>query len=296
MSRGKDRELDGKRVLVTGAARGIGAAVSRALADRGARVALVGLEPELLREHADALRGTWHEADVSDAAAVRKAVAAAAAALGGLDVVFANAGIANFAPLRSMDPAQMRRVLDVNTVGVFHTLQAALPHLIESKGYALVNASVAACGGPPGFGAYAASKAAAEAIGDVLRQEVRHLGVDVGVCYFAFIDTDMVRTADALPGFKFVREHLPGPLRSTSPLSGAVEAAVRGIARRKTRVVFPGGLKALLPMRWLLTLTTPRQMSPLMPEIERLCAETDATYGGVSPTTERPEELARGHA
>jgi NAD(P)-dependent dehydrogenase (short-subunit alcohol dehydrogenase family) len=294
----KGSKLAGRRVLITGAARGIGAGVARTLAERGAQVALVGLEPELLRAGAQALgdRAVWAEADVADAAALTRAIDDVARKLGGLDAVFANAGIANFAPLRSMDPAQLRRVLDVNVVGVFHTLHAAMPHLVASRGYALVNASLAAALGPPGFGAYAASKAAVESMGDVLRQEVRHLGVDVGVCYYGFIDTDMVDSACAHPAFALMRDRLPLPVRRTTPLADAVAGAVRGIERRATRVVVPGGLKALLPMRWLLALSTPRQTSPAMPEIERLCAETDARYGGVAPTTERPDDLRRGAA
>jgi NAD(P)-dependent dehydrogenase (short-subunit alcohol dehydrogenase family) len=294
----KGSKLEGRRVLITGAARGIGAAVARALAERGARVALVGLEPELLRAGAQAIgeRAVWHEADVTDAAAVARATDDVAARLGGLDAVFANAGIANFAPLRAMDTAQMRRVLDVNVLGVFHTLHAALPHLVASRGYALLNASLAAALGPPGFGAYSASKAAVESMGDVLRQEVRHLGVDVGVSYYGFIATDMVDGADSHPGFAHMRTRLPPPVRRTTPLAEAVAAAVRGIEKRATRVIVPGGLKALLPLRWLLALSTPRQMSPAMPEIERLCAETDARYGGVAPTTERPDDLRRGAA
>jgi NAD(P)-dependent dehydrogenase (short-subunit alcohol dehydrogenase family) len=294
----KGSKLAGQRVLITGAARGIGAGVARALAERGARVALVGLEPDLLRAGAQAIgeRAVWHEADVTDPAAVARAVDDVATRLGGLDVAFANAGIANFAPLRSMDAGQLRRVLDVNVLGVFHTLHAALPHLVASRGYALVNASLAAALGPPGFGAYAASKAAAESLADVLRQEVRHLGVDVGVTYFGFIATDMVEGADSHPGFAHMRTRLPPPVRKTASLADAVAGTIRGIEKRATRVVVPGALKALLPLRWLLALSTPRQMSPAMPEIERLCAETDARFGGVAPTTEHPGDLRRGAA
>jgi NAD(P)-dependent dehydrogenase (short-subunit alcohol dehydrogenase family) len=297
MRNGSDRGFAGKRVLVTGAARGIGAGVVRALAERGAHVALVGLEPEHLRAEAESIgaAATWHEADVTDAHALGDAVNAAAAHMGGLDVAFANAGIAAFAPLRTMDPAQLRRVIDVNVFGVFHTLRATLPHLIASKGYVLVNASLAAGLSAAGLGAYSASKAAAEAMADALRQEVRHVGVDVGVCYFGWIDTDMVRGAGEHPGFRYLRQHLPPPIKSTLPLGDAVDAAVRGIAKRSSRVIAPRGLRALLPLRWMLAVSTPRQTSSLMPEIERLSAESDARFGGVTPTTEHPEDLAGPH-
>src|SRR5262249_47967194 len=151
------------------------------------------------------------ECDVSDAAATARAIDEVAAKLGGIDVLFANAGIANFGPLGTMDPAQFRRVFEVNCFGVFHAVRAALPHLVRSRGYALLNASASALLAPPGFGAYGPSKAAVESLGDVLRQEVRHLGVDVGVTYFGFTATDMVGAAEELfPAFARVVERLPG--------------------------------------------------------------------------------------
>jgi len=92
----------------------------------------------------------------------------------------------------------------------------------------LLNASISAALAPPGFGAYGASKAAVEALGNVLRQETRHLGVDVGVCYFGFIDTDLVGTANAVyPAFRLMKENLPPPAGMLVPLSTAVEAAIR---------------------------------------------------------------------
>jgi len=291
----KPSQLDGKCVLITGAARGIGAGAARALAARGARVALVGLEPAHLREVAAGCGhgAVWYEADVTDASALAGAIDTAAAALGGLDAVFANAGIGSFQPLRTMDPAQLRRVFEVNTFGVFHTIRAALPHVIARQGYVLLNASVSAVSAIPGFGAYAPSKAAVEMMGDILRQEVRHLGVDVGVCYFSFTDTDLVRSSHVHPALRLLREHMPPPLRTDTPLSVVVDAVVRAVERREKRVVVPRSLRAILPMRWMLALTLPRAAAPLMPEVERLCAETDQRFGGSTPTTEDPEALLR---
>ena len=101
--------------------------------------------------------------------------------------------------VRSTDPAAFERTIEINLLGVWRTVRAALPHVIERQGYVLVIASLAAAVHGPGMAAYSASKAGAEAFADSLRVEVKHLGVDVGVGYFAFIDTDMVRGGDAHP-------------------------------------------------------------------------------------------------
>ena len=108
--------LQGKTVLVTGAARGIGAEAARQIAARGARVSLVGLEPEELEKVAhecgdDAL---WFETDVTDYDAVERAVSATVEEAGGIDVVVANAGIGAGGPMRYIDPAVFERVIQVN--------------------------------------------------------------------------------------------------------------------------------------------------------------------------------------
>ena len=108
--------MTGKVVLITGASRGIGAAVARRLARQGATLALVGLEPgELAKVAADCGRDAgWWEADVTDPGSLRRAVEAIAERYGRIDVVVANAGIAAPGFSRSMDPAMWERVLDVD--------------------------------------------------------------------------------------------------------------------------------------------------------------------------------------
>src|SRR5205085_12050486 len=119
------RPLSERRVLITGAARGIGAATARRLAERGARLALVGLEPELLEQvAADCGNAPVWECDVTDRAKVEEVVNAAADALGGLDVVVANAGIAAQMPVVGGDVEVWDRTLAVNLGGVFNTLRA----------------------------------------------------------------------------------------------------------------------------------------------------------------------------
>ena len=233
------RALAGRTVLVTGAARGIGAETARQMAGLGARVALVGLEPELLdalaRELGDAAAA--FPADVRDADQLEAAVAAAVTRFGGIDVVIANAGVATGGSVDAVTDEDFERTVDVNLLGVWRTVRVTLPHLVERRGYLLLVASFAAVFPPPQLTAYSASKAGVEALGDSLRVELRRVGVDVGVAYFGFIDTDMVRSAYVeQPGFeRLVRSTGFSPL----PVQAAAAALVRGVDRRARRVVLP---------------------------------------------------------
>jgi NAD(P)-dependent dehydrogenase (short-subunit alcohol dehydrogenase family) len=155
----RDETLAGRRVFITGAARGIGAHTARRLHARGARVALAGLEPELLEPvAAECGDAPWRPCDVSDRGEVEAAVALAVERLGGLDVVMANAGVAAQLPLVGGDPEIFERILAVNALGVYYTLRAAGPHISHPHGYALAIASLAAAIHPPLMGAYSASK------------------------------------------------------------------------------------------------------------------------------------------
>jgi NAD(P)-dependent dehydrogenase (short-subunit alcohol dehydrogenase family) len=255
MSKTQSIPLEGRRVLITGAARGIGAETARRLHGRGARVALAGLEPELLAQVArDCGDAPWSACDVTDRAQVEDAVESAAQRLGGLDVVMANAGVAAPLPLVGGDPEIFERTIAVNLLGVYYTLRAAGPHISHSRGYALPIASLAAALHAPMMGAYNASKAAVEALGNTLRIEIRPSGARVGVGYFGFIDTDMVKRGfetraaqQAAQGRARRRGVPPG----TVPLKVAVDAIERGIERRSRRVTAPRGIAAALPLRML---------------------------------------------
>jgi NAD(P)-dependent dehydrogenase (short-subunit alcohol dehydrogenase family) len=251
---GDGRVLHGKVIMVTGAARGIGAGSARLLAAAGARVALVGLEGELLREVAASCgddASAW-DADVTDPAALDAVVAGIAGRYGGLDAVVANAGIAPAGFVRSMDPAAFDRTIEVNLLGVWRTVRAALPRIIERRGYVLVISSAAAIAHLPGMAAYSASKAGVEAFADWVRAEVRHLGVAVGVAYFSWIGTDMVRGADEHPVFGPVRGAIPGPFGRTYPPEAACAAVLRAVTRRSRTVEVPASVRALRLCRGLL--------------------------------------------
>jgi NAD(P)-dependent dehydrogenase (short-subunit alcohol dehydrogenase family) len=244
-------EIKGKTVFITGAARGIGAESARRLGARGANVALAGLEPEELARVA-AQCGTnaaWFECDVTDWSALERAVEGTVERFGGIDVVMANAGIAPAGMTRSMDPRAFERTLEINLMGVWRTVRTCLPQVIERRGYVLVIASLAAALHAPGMAAYAASKAGAEAFANSLRTEVRHLGVDVGVCYFGFIDTDLVRGADEHPAIGKLRKEIPGPIGRTYPVSSVGKAVAEGIERRARWIAVPGWVRPLLVLR-----------------------------------------------
>src|SRR4051794_14863574 len=256
-----------QRILITGAARGIGAETARRLASRGHRLALLGLEPELLEEVAGGHH--WQEVDVTDRDALTSAIDEAAGKLGGLDVVMANAGVASAGMFGSSDADEWERVIDINLIGVRRTLHAALPHVLASRGYLLPVASMAAIAHAPMMSAYCTTKAGVEAMANCLRVEVAHRGVDVGVAYFSWIDTEMVRGVDARPTFSYMRSRLKGPFGKTYPVGDAAQAIVDGIEARSRIVTAPEWVRYMLPLRGLVQRVAERETLSQMPDIER---------------------------
>jgi NAD(P)-dependent dehydrogenase (short-subunit alcohol dehydrogenase family) len=272
----------GRVALISGAARGIGAATARVLARRGYRLSLVGLEPEALAALADELGGdhAWFEVDVTDQAQLESAVAGTVERLGGIDVVVANAGIASYGTVRQTPPHVFQRVVDINLTGAFRTVQAALPHVAERRGYLLIIASMASFTALGGLAAYCASKAGADALAGSLRQEVAHRGVAVGSAHPSWIDTDMVRDVAAdLATYRRMRAMLPWPMRATTSVEECAEAIADGIERRARRIYVPRAaqivqwlrpLLASAPAEWAVLRITGRLMPQMEAEVDSL--------------------------
>jgi NAD(P)-dependent dehydrogenase (short-subunit alcohol dehydrogenase family) len=238
-ARGAQR-LDGKVAVVTGAARGLGAALALRLAQRGAQVALVGLEAaELENAAADcapyAPARAW-VADVTDHDRMRAVADEIAGHYPQVDIVVANAGIAAGGLFSDTDPAVFGRVIEVNLLGSVTTARVFLPVLTASGGYFLQVASLAALAHSPLMAAYCASKAGVEAFAHSLRAEVAHQGVGVGIAYLTWTDTDMVRATDEDSVLKEMRSRLPWPASRTAPLAPAADRIVAGIARRSAHI------------------------------------------------------------
>jgi NAD(P)-dependent dehydrogenase (short-subunit alcohol dehydrogenase family) len=247
-------DVAGKTVFVTGAARGIGAGVAERMHQRGANVALVGLEPDRLADRAAALgdRAVWFEADVSDSAALEAAAAGTVERFGGIDVAVANAGLSFIGSVQDQPIDQWVRTIEVNLLGVYRTDRAVLPHVVRSGGYVLNVASLAAVLHLPLMSAYTASKAGCEAMTDALRIELSTTRARAGCAYFGFIDTDLVRGAYEHPATQASHALQPTFAKRPVPLSAAVDAIDRGIARRAARLWAPGFVGPAMRVRGLL--------------------------------------------
>ncbi|MEU8889414.1 SDR family oxidoreductase [Streptomyces sp. NPDC048442] len=243
--------LEGQVAVVTGAARGVGELLARKLSARGANVALIGLEPELLKDVTGRLHteSDWWYADVTDHEAMARVAREVKERFGKVDVVVANAGVASGGPFVDSDPEAWRRVIEVNLVGGAVTARAFLPVLMESRGYFLQIASLAAITPAPMMSAYCASKSGVEAFAHCLRAEVGYKGVRVGVGYLSWTDTDMVRGADQDDVMRELRQRLPWPANRTYPLGPAVDRIVAGIERRSAHVYAQWWLRGMQSVR-----------------------------------------------
>ncbi|MGE0448510.1 MAG: SDR family oxidoreductase [Vicinamibacterales bacterium] len=178
-------DLRGRTALVTGASRGIGLAVARALSSHGAHVAITGRDRSTLEQAAGAVADAGGSvspvvADVRDAAQAQHAVDEAASRHGGIDIVVNNAGVGVFANVADMTLEQWMQVLGTNLIGVFNVCHAAIPQLRRRGGGTIVNISSLAGKNPfVGGAAYCASKAGLNAFTEALMQEVRHENIRV---------------------------------------------------------------------------------------------------------------------
>jgi len=284
-------DVNGKVALITGGARGIGYETARQLHQRGASVALLDVDADEVREAAERIgeRTIGIVADVTDAGAMRAAVAETVERFGGLDIAMANAGIAppTMATMRSVPSEEWERVIEVNLLGVWHTVRAALPQVSERKGHIVVVASVAAFANGMLGSSYMVSKAAAEQMGRALRTELVPFGASASVAYFGWVDTKMVQDAFAKPGAGVLEEIAPAFLmrRITPPKAGA--AVVKGIEERAPRIFAPKWWRYLSALRGLMNPLLDRR-SERDPRIASAIREAEARQATASESSATP--------
>jgi NAD(P)-dependent dehydrogenase (short-subunit alcohol dehydrogenase family) len=280
--------IQDKVIFITGGARGIGAEVAQRLRNKGAKLVLTDLDEAALATLAGQLGGDEHVltavADVRDLPAMQAAAAKAVERFGGIDVVVANAGIASYGSVLQVDPEALKRVLDVNLLGVFHTVRATLPAVIDRRGYVLIVSSLAAFAAAPGMAPYDMSKAGNEHLANALRLEVAHLGVSVGSAHMSWIDTALVRDSKAdMPAFDRLLAALPWPLNKTTSVDKCASAFVKGIEGRKSRVYCPRWVGL---MRWLKpVLSTPLGELPVRKAAAELMPQMDAEVAALGRST-----------
>jgi NAD(P)-dependent dehydrogenase (short-subunit alcohol dehydrogenase family) len=235
-------DLNGKVALVTGAARGIGFETARQLHLRGASVAVIDLDPDLAREAAERIgpRAIGIGADVTDMGAMQAAIAETVERFGWLDIAVANAGIAQMklATVRGIGSEEWERVFEVDLLGVWRTVRAALPQIVQRKGHVVVTSSVYAFANGVLNSPYAVAKAGVESLGRALRSELTPLGASASVAYFGWVDTKLVQDAFANNEGR-MEQNLPDFLRKRITPDEAGAAVVRGIEARAPRIFAP---------------------------------------------------------
>jgi NAD(P)-dependent dehydrogenase (short-subunit alcohol dehydrogenase family) len=217
---------------------------------------VVDLDANEAREAAERIgeRAIGIAADVTDAGAMRAAVAETVKRFGGLDVAMANAGLAppSIATMRSVPAEEWERVIEVNLLGVWHTVRAALPQISEREGHIVVVASVAAFANGMLGSSYMTSKAGVEQMGRALRTELMPLGASASVAYFGWVDTRMVQDTFARPGANVLEEIAPDFLMKRITPTQAGAAVVKGIEERAPRIFAPRWWRYLSALRGLL--------------------------------------------
>jgi NAD(P)-dependent dehydrogenase (short-subunit alcohol dehydrogenase family) len=257
-------DLNGKVALVTGAARGIGYETARQIHLRGGSVAVLDLDPERSREAAERIgeRALGIGADVTDHGAMQAAVAEIVERFGGLDVAVANAGIAQstIATVRGIGAEEWERVFEVDMLGVWRTVRAALPQVVERRGHIVVTSSAYAF--VNGFlnSPYAVAKAGVESLGRSLRTELTPLGASASVAYFGWVDTGLVQEAKERPHADRLEQNLPSFLSKRIQPSEAGAAVVRGIEERAPRIFAPKWWRYVSALRGVINPLLDRRM------------------------------------
>ena len=271
--------LPGKIALVTGGARGIGAATVEKLLAAGASVAVVDRD---IPEHTlTSERVLLLSADVTDYEAMVECVRRTVEKFGALDIVIANAGITPPpSTIRTIDRNVFDTVMAVNFGGVLNTVRACADDIVAGGGHIMLVSSCAAF--TPGMGGapYMVSKAAVEQLGRALRIELAAVGATAGLAYYGVVDTELARgTLDENPIGVRIGKLLPWPLNRRLSSDRAAELLVRSVCARRARLIAPA---VWLPYFWLRgildhvlawKLTRDRTVAKIMRELEETAAQ-----------------------
>ena len=239
--------LQDKIVLITGATGGIGAATARELYARGADLVLTDLSQsaiDALAAEFDPDRTLPLVLDVTDAAAAKAVVEQAVAKFGRLDVVFANAGISWRAAPSSMvecDETEFEKIVEVDFLGVWRTVKAALPQIVQNKGQVVITSSLYAYVNGMINAPYAASKAAVEMLGRALRAELAGTGATASVLYPGWIQTPLAEVAFGGNDLatQLVLIAFPAPLRHQITPDKVARGLADGLQNRRARIMVP---------------------------------------------------------
>ncbi len=232
------REVRDRVVVITGAGGGIGGSLARAFTNRGAKTALLDLDPTRLEAVAGSLRPAEVLpllCDVTDPAACRRAIETVIETWGGVDILVANAGISHRSALRETDLAVIRRVVEVNLFGAIHCTVAALESITRRRGAILAISSVAGFAPLMGRTGYAASKHALHGFFDSLRAELHGTGVDITLACPSFVETGM--DSRNLAGDGGTLQHAKQLIGKPSDPDDVARQLIRAVERRKRLLV-----------------------------------------------------------
>jgi NAD(P)-dependent dehydrogenase (short-subunit alcohol dehydrogenase family) len=248
-------DLLGKVVLITGGTGGIGSTTARELLRRGAKVAIVDINPETpqIAKRMSSHSAMGAVADVRVRSELDLAVASVVDRFGRVDVAIANAGIlSRAATLRTTPTSSIESLLAVNVTGVVNTVQAAMDQVIAHRGQFVLISSVFAFINGMGTIPYAMSKAAVEQLGRGLRVELAAHGVSTTIAYFSLIDTNMIKHGvDEDPVVGDLLGTLPRAMLKRLAPETAAAALANGIAHRAPRVMVPSRWKPMSALRGL---------------------------------------------
>ncbi len=292
-------DLNGKVALVTGAARGIGFETARQMQMRGASVAVLDLDPQQARDAAERIgtRTIGIGADVTDQGAMMAAVAEVVETFGGLDCAVANAGIAQkeISTVYAMSGEEWERVVEVDLLGVFRTVRAVMPQIVERRGHIGLVSSVYAFANGVANTPYAVAKPGVESLGRALRVELAHHGASATVAYFGWVDTTMVQDAFAQPDVQTLNAGTPAFLTKRIQPDEAAAAFVRGIEERAPRVFAPKWWRYVSALRGIINPVLDRlqereaKTQALMKDIDsRVTAGTPPAASATEAPAERP--------